>query len=89
MALALTDIILLADPDVASQSRGPAVEGGKLLYTSPSAIQTADACAEKWRLKYVERLKDDGPSGAQLIGTQIDEQINNLLCIDNHVPDEV
>lgn len=66
--------LLLLEADVGNYSRGPAVEDGKLLYTSASAIQLAQACEAKWCFKYIQRLPDSGPSKAQLAGTKMDEE---------------
>ena len=69
----LAELILL-EADVGNYSRGPAVENGKMLYTSASAIQLVRSCEAKWAFKYVQRLPDTPPSAAQLRGTKMDEE---------------
>src|SRR5271155_4048552 len=79
MAPALA-LAVLPEVDVKNHDHGPAVSDGKINYTSASAIQTFDGCAEKYRLKYVERIPDTGPSIAQQKGTQLDEEMDHYFA---------
>lgn len=46
---------------------GPAVQAGRLRYTSPSAMQKAERCLRQWRYRYVDGLPDKPPGrGARL-----------------------
>lgn len=60
-------------------SKGPAVENGELLYTSPSAMQKADVCLRFWRYRYVERLPDKPPGKGAIRGTEGHERIEKYL----------
>jgi hypothetical protein len=63
-------------------SYGPVIRDGRVLYTSVSALTTADTdqegCLRKWWFRYVAGMRE-AQTAAMEIGTQVHEEIDHYL----------